>query len=72
MPKRDGTGPRGQGAGRGQKRGMDMASDSCVRSGAGFSGYCICPNCGLKISHTPAQPCSKETCPECWSRMMRE
>ena len=82
MPNRDGTGPGGQGAGRGQGRGkgqgtgqgggrgMGRASGG-GRSGSGLGGYCVCPNCGLKSSHTPGQPCAKQICPDCSTKMVR-
>jgi hypothetical protein len=71
MPNKDGTGPRGQGAGQGGGRGTGRARGGGGRSGAGFGGYCVCPNCGLKISHTPGQPCTKQICPDCNTKMVR-
>ncbi|MBM4272504.1 MAG: hypothetical protein FJ139_10190 [Deltaproteobacteria bacterium] len=77
MPKRDGKGPVGQGAGQGrgaaigQRRGIGRAVGG-GRSFACPSGYCVCPDCGMKISHTRGYPCSKKLCPECGTRMVRE
>jgi len=72
MPNKDGTGPRGRGAGQGGRRGTGRARGGGGRSGAGFGGNCVCPNCGLKISHTPGQPCTKQICPDCSTKMIRE
>jgi predicted Fe-Mo cluster-binding NifX family protein len=83
MPNKDGTGPRGQGAGRGQGtgrgqgagrgggRGMGRAMGG-GRSSACATGYCVCPECGFKASHQVGFPCSRESCPECGTKMIRE
>lgn len=58
MPGKDGTGPA---AGRQGRRG----------TGAGPSGYCICPKCGEKIIHTPGVSCVSLNCPKCNTPMIR-
>jgi len=68
MPRRDGTGPFGQGPGTG--RGMGMGRGR--RGGAGPGGFCICPACGIKVAHQAGVPCTSMTCPKCGSRMVRE
>lgn len=80
MPNRDGTGPRGQGQGkgrgqgqgRGQGRGMGRASGVGGRSPACATGYCVCPDCGFKSAHQVGFPCSRQSCPECGTKMIRE
>ncbi|MFB3925843.1 MAG: hypothetical protein ACE14T_07285 [Syntrophales bacterium] len=66
MPFKDGTGPR-RGGGRG---GWGRRGEH--RSGFGAGGYCVCPNCGLKMLHKTGVPCNQESCPECGSKMVRE
>ncbi len=68
MPGKDGTGPLGAGpkagnAGRREQRGG---------TGAGPAGYCICPKCGEKVSHTSGVPCSSLKCPKCGSLLIRD
>jgi hypothetical protein len=87
MPNRDGTGPGGQGAGKGRGAGGGQGAGRGQGTGGGrgmgrgmgggrsvacATGYCVCPNCGLKISHTPGQPCTKQICPDCSTKMVRE
>lgn len=36
------------------------------------TGYCICPRCGLRISHQPGVPCKSLVCTSCGSGMIRE
>jgi len=38
----------------------------------GESGFCLCPNCGKRISHKAGNPCRKTTCPKCEIKMQRE
>jgi len=33
--------------------------------GAGPSGFCVCPQCGYKVSHQTGMPCSEMICPYC-------
>ena len=62
MPGGDGKGPFSQGQGRGMgRRGV----------GGGAGGYCVCPNCGEKISHQQGVPCNSLNCPKCGTKMAR-
>jgi len=55
--------PRNQVAGgKGRMRGI----------AAGPSGNCLCPNCGMVVSHQRAIPCTVQKCPKCGSNMLRE
>ncbi|HAM38294.1 MAG TPA: hypothetical protein DCP53_02675 [Elusimicrobia bacterium] len=65
MPFGDGTGPVGGGAGRGMGRGRGSFS------GAGPSGFCVCPNCGEKVAHKRGIPCFNAKCPKCGTQMVR-
>jgi tRNA G26 N,N-dimethylase Trm1 len=51
-------------AGRGRKRGDKM--------GAGPNGFCICPKCGNKEKHITGQPCFKQVCKKCGTKMTRK
>jgi uncharacterized protein len=68
MPGKDGTGPEGQGPvqGRGLGRGRMHGF------GRGSSEYCVCPNCGEVIPHTPGTPCNQMKCPKCSTLMTRK
>jgi len=74
MPRGDGTGPRGQGPGTG--RGMGRGQDGGRGQGGGFAagpgGYCVCPNCGERVSHQLVTPCYEQSCPKCGTTMTRE
>jgi len=37
----------------------------------GEGGECICPKCGIRISHRRNVPCQDEVCPECGAKMLR-
>lgn len=67
MPGKDGTGPFGTGpvAGNAGRRGQRGGI------GAGPVGYCICPKCGEKVSHTAGTPCTSLKCPKCGSTLIR-
>ncbi len=62
MPRGDGTGPTGQGQGRGRMGGPFAA---------GPGGHCVCPNCGYEEGHRVGQPCNKKSCPKCGATLMR-
>ncbi len=80
MPRGDGTGPRGQGPGTGRGIGRGGVSRGQGVGGrgqgggfaAGPEGYCICPNCGEKVSHQLGTPCYEQSCPKCGTTMTRE
>jgi len=38
----------------------------------GNSGFCVCPDCGKRISHKPGKPCRQTDCPDCNVNMCRE
>jgi len=38
----------------------------------GDTGFCICVECGSKVSHQAGVPCRSVKCPECNNNMMRE
>jgi predicted DNA-binding protein (UPF0251 family) len=38
----------------------------------GASGFCVCPQCGKRISHKPGKPCRKTNCPDCEVSMQRD
>jgi len=64
MPRKDGTGPVGQGrsGGRGRMGGI----------GAGPGGNCVCISCGEKVPHQRGTPCNQMKCPKCGAIMTRE
>ncbi len=79
MPRGDGTGPSGQGPGTGRgTRGSGFGKNTGRgrmggnRPGAGPSGNCICPSCGMKVPHQQGVPCYNVACPDCSTKMVRE
>ena len=72
MPRRDGTGPRGQGPGSGRGRRSDGGRGQGGGFGAGPEGNCVCPSCGLKVGHKLGVPCYEMKCPKCGGVMSRE
>jgi len=36
------------------------------------TGYCICPQCGMKVSHQAGVPCRSIRCPDCKINMARD
>jgi len=74
MPFKDGTGPEGQGLGRGGGRGFGRASGKGRQPGGfglGPGGECVCPKCGTRAPHQRGIPCYKQTCPKCGNPMAR-
>ena len=71
MPGGNGTGPLGQGPGRGMGRGRGRGRMGGNRPGAGPSGYCVCPSCGVKVPHQRGTPCYSISCSKCGVRMAR-
>ena len=71
MPRKNGTGPRGQGpgTGRGGKPGSESRGGGY---GAGPGGTCVCPGCGEKAAHQMGIPCYDMKCPKCGTVMTRE
>ena len=63
MPNRDGTGPIGQGRGRGRMNGP---------LSAGPDGTCKCHGCGHEQPHVRGRPCNLIRCPKCNSLMTRK
>ena len=74
MPRGDGTGPAGQGAGtgRGTGAGRGAGQGRMGGQGAGIGGNCVCPSCGTKVSHQAGSPCYDISCPKCGAKMVRE
>lgn len=72
MPRGDGTGPMGQGAGtgRGKIQGQGKGRMGGPLAG-GLGGNCVCPNCGATIPHMVRQPCNQRNCPTCGTKMTR-
>lgn len=68
MLNNDGTVPLGQGPiiGRSIERQGRIYG---MRSGPG--GYCACPKCGEKITHTSRISCASVKCPKCGTFMIR-
>lgn len=72
MPRRDGTGPMGQGPVGG--RGTGMGSGRGRMGGAmaaGPAGSCVCPKCGATVAHQTGMPCTTISCPQCGTKMVR-
>lgn len=47
-------------------------SDLLPRPAVHQTGYCICPRCGLRVSHQSGIPCRSLVCTSCGSGMIRE
>ena len=57
---------QGQGQGRGQKQRQEQGQ------GLGLGGFCVCPECGEKVSHQRGVPCFSVNCTACDVPMLRE
>jgi len=62
----------GWGRGFGWQRGGRFREEVKEAKGGGPGGYCVCPECGYKISHESGVPCSTLKCPECKINLVRE
>ncbi len=79
MPRKDGTGPYGQGSGSGggmgggmgRGQGMGRGRKGGSRPGAGPAGECVCPSCGSTVPHQRGVPCYTVDCPKCGTKMVR-
>lgn len=74
MPRGDGRGPLGQGAGTGHGLGHGQGTGQGRMGGAGLGagGMCICPRCGKRLTHQRGTPCNQLQCPACGTEMTRE
>jgi len=68
MPGGNGAGSIGGGAVPGRGRGGNQGN----RPGAGPSGKCMCPHCGVTSAHNRGTPCYRQKCPNCGAEMVRE
>ncbi|NTW25163.1 MAG: DUF134 domain-containing protein [Lentimicrobium sp.] len=48
------------------------SSDLLPRPAVHQTGYCLCPRCGLRVSHQAGIPCRSLVCTSCGSSMIRE
>jgi len=75
MPRKDGTGPLGQGPIAGKGKGQGAGRGGRGRMGGslagGPGGICKCSECGYEQTHVRGQPCVKLKCPKCKSPMTR-
>ncbi len=64
---------RGSGKGGGSGRGSGKGAGKGRMGGFGLGpgGFCVCPNCGEKVSHAQGIPCNKMKCPKCGTVMTR-
>lgn len=51
---------------------QSLNSDLLPRPAMHQTGYCVCPRCGLRVSHQPGIPCRSLVCTSCSSGMIRE
>lgn len=76
MPRKDGTGPSGQGpgTGRGQGSGRGQGGGRGRMGGksAGPGGDCVCPKCNARQPHQQGLQCTSINCPKCGTAMNRE
>lgn len=73
MPRRDGSGPQGNGAGTGRGMGRGQGGGGRNKGGAfGPGGYCICAKCKTKVPHSQGIKCTQIKCPNCGHPMIRE
>ena len=72
MPRRDGTGPQGQGRRTGRGRGGGGGRGRGGGFGAEAGRDCVCSVCGFKLAHEPGVQCFQMKCPKCGAMMSRE
>ncbi|MEA2103601.1 MAG: hypothetical protein U9P79_03025 [Candidatus Cloacimonadota bacterium] len=78
MPRRDGSGPDGRGAGTGRGQGggggFNQSGGRGRNKGGSFGpgGYCVCAKCKTRISHQQGTKCTEIKCPKCGHTMIRE
>lgn len=70
-------GGMGRGMGAGMQGNMGKQTGSVAGQMAGTAetasrGYCVCPQCGVKVPHQQAQACTSMQCPQCGTAMVRE
>ncbi|RKY36484.1 MAG: hypothetical protein DRP78_03530 [Candidatus Omnitrophota bacterium] len=70
MPRGDGTGPFGGGAGTGRGMGGGGRMGGS-RPGSGPGSSCVCPKCGLRVSHQVGVPCYSINCSKCGAKMVK-
>jgi len=56
----------------GWQRNAKFKGDIKGAKGGGPDGYCICQNCGYKITHERGVPCSANKCPNCKINLVRK
>jgi len=58
---------------RGGRFGTSAFGKGRMRGGfsEGPGGFCVCPNCGSKVSHVIGAPCFRQKCSKCGSKMLR-
>jgi hypothetical protein len=78
MPRKDGTGPLGNGGkggtggGQGGGQGGGLGGGRGGGRGMGVGGDCVCTSCGATASHDRGAPCATLKCPKCGSPMTRK
>ena len=58
------AGPRGPGRNAGPK-------GQSLSKGLGPGGFCVCPECGIRVPHEQGIPCIQMRCPRCGQIMER-
>ena len=61
----------GLGKGFGWQRRGRFEKEMENAKGSGSDGFCVCPQCGYKVSHQRGVPCSTIICPECHTPLIR-
>ncbi|MGD8456159.1 MAG: hypothetical protein PVF83_07225 [Anaerolineales bacterium] len=58
--------------GRGSGRGTGKRGRKGGNKAGGPGGYCVCPQCNHRMTHTTGQPCYEIKCPKCGTEMVRD